>query len=103
MENRSLNRLGKIGTVDSTARFAGIGRETNLVVYDDMDSTTDFVIGQVSHLHTFIDHSLSSEGGISVDYDGNYLFTINVTHQVLLGASTAKDNWVNCLQMRGVS
>lgn len=103
VEDRRLDGFGEVCAVDSRAGLIRAGCETNLVVHHDVDSTSYFVAGKVSHLHGFIDNSLSSKGGITVDQEGHYSFTLFITNEMLLSASATQYYWVNCLKMRWVS
>ena len=67
MENWGVDGLSKIGCVSCGSTFAGNGGETNLVIYDDVNGSSNRVVGQVLHLHGFINDSLTRKGCVSVD------------------------------------
>ena len=50
VEDRSVDRLGNISSVDARSALAGVSCETNLVVNNDVDSATSFVVSQRLHL-----------------------------------------------------
>ena len=102
VEDRGLDRLGKICTVDTGARFAGVGGETDLVVHNDVDGATYLVAGKVNHLHGLINDTLASKGSITVNNEGNYSLSIMVTKEVLLSTSTSKNDGIDGLKMRGI-
>jgi len=61
MEDWGINRFGKIRSIVSRSSFAWNGCETNLIVDNDMNCSSNSVILQVLHLHCFINNSLSGE------------------------------------------
>lgn len=50
VEDRSVDRLGNISSVDARSALAGVSCETNLVVNNDVDGATSFVVSQRLHL-----------------------------------------------------
>ena len=79
VEDRGFDRLGKVGAVDSGAGLGGVGRETDLVVHNDMDGATYLIVGKVNHLHGLINDTLASEGSITVNNEGDYSLSLLVT------------------------
>lgn len=61
VENRSIDRLGKICAVLSTSSLLGSSGKTNLVINNHMDGAANTIVGKVLHLHGFIDHSLTGK------------------------------------------
>jgi len=59
VEYRRIDRLGKVCAILSTSSFLGSSGKTNLVIDNHMDGAANTVVGEVLHLHGFIDHSLA--------------------------------------------
>lgn len=78
VEDRGFDRLGKIGAVDSRAGLGGVGRETDLIVHNDVDGATDLIVGKVNHLHGLINDTLASEGSVTVNNEGDYSLSLLV-------------------------
>ena len=79
VEDRGFDRLGKVGAVDSGAGLGGVGRETDLVVHNDVDGATDLIVGKVNHLHGLINDTLASEGSVTVNNEGDYSLSLLVS------------------------
>lgn len=79
VEDRGFDGLGKVGAVDSGAGLGGVGRETDLIVHNDVDGATNLIVGKVNHLHGLINDALASEGSITVNYEGYYSLSLLVT------------------------
>lgn len=79
MEDWGFDRLCKVGAVDSGAGLGGVGRETDLVVHNDVDSATYLIVGKVNHLHGLINDTLASEGSITVNNEGDYSLSLLVS------------------------
>lgn len=67
MEDRCIDRFGKISAVLSTSCLLGSSGKTNLIVNYHMDCTTYTVVGEVLHLHGLVDYSLASKGSVTMD------------------------------------
>lgn len=82
----------------------GSGGETDLVVDDHMDGTTDVVIFKGLHLEGLSDNTLSGHGGISVNNDGDNLAAVffSSPKEVLLSTGSSLDDRVDALKMGGV-
>ena len=61
VENRGIDRLGKVCAILSTSSFLGSSGKTNLVIDNHMDGAADTVVGEVLHLHGLVDYSLTSK------------------------------------------
>jgi hypothetical protein len=70
-----------------------------------MDCSTDGVVLERLHLEALVDDSLTSNGGIPVDNDGDDLLSVLLlsTEEMLLSAASAHHAGVNSFQMGGVS
>lgn len=106
MEYRSTDGLGNVCRVVSTSSLLRCGRESNLVVTNDMDSASHRIVLQALHLETFVNHSLACKRCISVNQDWNQLgsvgfATFRVSYVVFSSASTHRDG-VDALQVRWV-
>ena len=67
VEDWSIDCLSEIGGVHCRPSFLGSGSESNLVVHNDMDGSSNGVVREILHLHGFVDDTLSCEGSISMD------------------------------------
>ena len=105
VENRGADCSCNFRTVSARSCAVGSRRETNLVVNDDVNGATDSVVLQLLHLEALVDDTLSGDGGITVDHDGDDLLAVLLltTKEVLLGTSASSHTRVHSLQMRGVS
>jgi len=104
MENWRANRLGNFGTVVAGPSLNWTGCETNLVVDNNVDNASYFVVLEVLELQAFKNDTLPSERRITMYNYGHNLCAglITSTKEVLFGSDTAHDDWVNGLQVRGV-
>ena len=74
-----------------------------MVVDDDVDGATGGVLGQLGDAHIFVDDALTSEGGITVDDDGDGGgLGIFVTSGVLEAAGESLDEGVDGFEVRRV-
>jgi hypothetical protein len=76
VKDRTVECLTKVGAVGGGTRMDRIGGETNLIVDNDVDSTSDIEIFHTGHLHGLVDYTLSSKGSISVQQYGNHVADI---------------------------
>ena len=105
MENRRVNTLGHIRGVDSRSCFIRCCCETNLVVHDNMDRTTDLVVFKILHLKRFKHYALPSHCCVAMhDYRHN-LSSLNIasTEEVLLSSCSTHDNWVYTFKVGWIS
>jgi len=103
VEDGGVNGLGNVGTVGSRAGETGIGGETDLVVDDNVDGTTSLVRGKSVETHGFVDNTLTSESGVTVEQDthggvGLLLVTVVVQN----GSGLSENDGVFGFQMRRV-
>ena len=61
VENWSLNGFGKICAVGSRSALAWNSGESDLVVHNDMNRSTNTIVSETLHLDSFIDDTLSRE------------------------------------------
>jgi len=59
MEDWSTDSLSQIRAVSCRSSLVWSGGETNLVVHDHVNGTSDGVVLEILHLHGLIDHTLS--------------------------------------------
>jgi hypothetical protein len=99
VEDGSINCLGDISGVNTGAALAWVSSETNLVVHNDVDCTTDPIVGKRLHLKLFKHHTLTGKSSVTVHNDRHHsslVFSITA-HSMLLGSDSTHDHWVNCL------
>jgi hypothetical protein len=101
MENWCVDRLGNVGRVHTRSCFIGRSGETNLVVYYDVNGTSDFVVFKILHLKRFKNYALSSESSITVNYNRNnpLSFFFASAEEVLFSTSSSHDNWIDTFKM----
>lgn len=103
VEDRSVNGLGNVRAVRGGAGEAGVSGETDLVVHNNVDSTTGGVGGKRVESHGLVDDTLGGKSGITVQqhtHGGVEVLLILVV--VLDGASLSENDRVLSLQVRGV-
>ena len=101
VENRSADGRGDFGAVSARTRAVRGRCEADLIVDDNMDGASDFIILKPLHLQALVHDTLSSDRSITVNYNGYGLLTILAlsTQEVLLSANTALDARVDRFQM----
>jgi len=104
VENRGVNALSNVGSVDTGSALVRSGGEADLIVNNYMNSASYVVVLQRLHLQGLLDHSLSGEGGVSVDLNWHHTVSVDLrsTEEMLLGASSSTDDRVDGLEMRRV-
>jgi hypothetical protein len=105
VENWRVNCFGNVGGVDAGSCLAWGSCETDLVVYNNVDSTTYFVVVKRLHLQLLEHDTLTSEGSVSVhnDWDDCIAGRLVPTEGMLLGTDTTHHYWVDSFQMGRVS
>lgn len=103
VEHRGVDGLGDIRAVRGGTRVTGVGSETNLVVHDDVDSTTGRVGGERVEAHGLVDDTLGGEGSITVQQNTHGAVEVLLIIVVVQNrARLAKNNGVLGFQMGGV-
>lgn len=105
VENGGINGLCNIGSVDTRSGAIRSGRKSNLVVDDDMESSTDGVVLEILHLEALENDTLTSHSGVTVDDNRDNLLTVFLrsTQEVLLSAGSSSHDRVHSFEMRRVS
>ena len=70
MHDGDFEALGEVTRIERGAAIVGVCGKADLVVEDDMNRPTDAVAFEVRHVEGFGNHSLTGEGRIAVDDDG---------------------------------
>lgn len=101
MEDGSIDTLGDIGSVLARSAFVRSSRETDLVVYDDVDGTSDGVVGERLHLELLVNDTLTGHRGITMHNDGAHCLSVLdcATERMLLSACSSHDDGVDGLQV----
>mmetsp|Transcript_13004 Transcript_13004/g.26703 ORF Transcript_13004/g.26703 Transcript_13004/m.26703 type:complete len:316 (+) Transcript_13004:1254-2201(+) len=101
MKDRTIERLSKIRRIRSRSAIDGIGSEPNLIIDNYMNRPANVEIVNSGKLHRFIDYTLSSEGSVSVEENGNNIFSVFgcVSAVELLGASFSHDYGVDAFKV----
>ncbi len=103
VDDRDVEALGEIARVARRAALAGIGREADLVVRDQMEGAADRVADQRGEVQRLRDASLSREGRVAVDQDRQRDARVVEARPGgtvgLLGARTTFDHRVDGLEM----
>lgn len=68
-----------------------------------MNGTADSVVNKICHLHGLVDNTLPGKCSVTVNNDRDYLITVCISSQMLLGTRTTQYDGVNGLEVRGVS
>mmetsp|Transcript_4401 Transcript_4401/g.7749 ORF Transcript_4401/g.7749 Transcript_4401/m.7749 type:complete len:257 (+) Transcript_4401:1244-2014(+) len=99
MEDGTLKCTSKICAVQRGAAHVGISSEANLVVHNHVNAPACFILRQGTHVHCFINDTLSTESSISVNQDRHRLRSIGIIVVVLLCASLTDHHGVYGLQV----
>ena len=99
VEDGSVDDAGHVRAVRRRARVTRIGRETDLVVGNDVDGAAGRVIGQVRQGERLVDDALAGEGGVAVQQDRHDLLAFVVAAVELLGSRFALDDGVDGFQV----
>jgi hypothetical protein len=100
VEDGRVDGLCDIRTVRRRSRESRVGSETDLVVDDQVERTTDSIVGQVVHSHGFVDDTLTGKGGVSVEqYPESGVVVLLVTLEVLDSPGLSHDDRVFSLQV----
>lgn len=107
MEDRSINRFSKIRSIVSGSSFAWNCCETNLIVDNNMNCSSNSVILQVLHLHCFVNNSLSGKWSITMDEDRYNLISILQisiwVKSVVFSSDSSHNHWIDTFQMGWIS
>mmetsp|Transcript_17393 Transcript_17393/g.15305 ORF Transcript_17393/g.15305 Transcript_17393/m.15305 type:complete len:315 (-) Transcript_17393:810-1754(-) len=99
VEYWGFNRLGNICTIKTTSSIFLDCSETNLVVTNNVNSTSNLIVIEVPHLEGFINDTLTSNSSITMDSNRENFFTINITHMLLEGSSSSGNQGVDGFKM----
>lgn len=103
VEDGGIDGLGDISAVGGGASETRISGETDLVVDDEVDGTAGREGGQGVEAKTFVNDTLGSESGVTMEkHAHSSAVSLLVVVVVLDGTGLAEDNRVLGLEMRGV-
>ena len=103
MKNRRFNHLGHIGRIRRTPGIRRHGRETNLVVHDQMHRSPGPIPLQLRQIQHFSHRSLPSKGRITMHQQRQHLTTLrHVAQRPLPRPSLALHHRIHRLQMTRV-
>jgi len=104
VENWRVNSLGNVGSIDTGSCLAGVSCETNLVVDNNVDGSTNLIVVERLHLQLLKDDTLTSHSSVTVHDDGNHFVSARfvAAERVLLSADAAHNHGVNSFQVGGV-
>jgi len=105
VENRGINAFSNISAVSSRSSFIRSSCKSDLIVNDNVNSSSYIVILKRLHLECLLDNSLASKGSISMNLDRYNTSSVDFrsTKEMLLSASSSTNDRVNSLKMRRVS
>src|ERR1700730_9641570 len=78
MENRRLYCCRKRSTIIRTTGVIKISCKTNLIIDDEMNSSSGVIAFQVAHLDHLVYHTLPCHGGIAMDENWKDLIKITI-------------------------
>ena len=103
VEDRRFDHLRHIRAIQRRARIARIRRrEAHLVVDDDVNSAAGVETTRLRELQRFHHDTLTTEGRVAVDDDGQHTLTGVITAAFLTRAHRAFDDGIHDFQMRRV-
>ena len=70
MQYRRLYHCCQRSTIVGASRIIEVGRETNLVINDEMNRTAGIIAFELTHLHRFIYNTLPGQRGVAVNQYG---------------------------------
>mmetsp|Transcript_39817 Transcript_39817/g.62933 ORF Transcript_39817/g.62933 Transcript_39817/m.62933 type:complete len:479 (-) Transcript_39817:382-1818(-) len=103
VDNRGIHVLCHISGVRGRASISRVSGETNLVVDNNVDTSSSCVFRQIIQVKRLINNTLSSKSSITVHQQGANMLSCVITTGILPGTSTSTNNRVDGLKMRGVS
>ena len=103
MDDRHVEALGEIGRVPRRAALTGVGRESDLVVRDQVQRAAGRVALEVLQVQGLGDDPLAGERRVAVQEDGQHLCVVAlVAEGRLLGADHSLHDGVDELEMARV-
>lgn len=84
MEDRCINSLSQITTINTTSWAMRSSSKTYLVIDNNMHCSTNSIIFKMLHLHWFIYNSLSCKCCITMNKNRTYFITSCISHEMLL-------------------
>jgi hypothetical protein len=104
MEDWCIDSFCQIRAVSARPSFIWGSSESDLIVYNNMDSSTYGVILKILHLHRFINNTLTRESCVTVDKNwANLLSFYMITSKMLFSSYFSHNDWVDTLKMRWIS
>src|SRR5260221_9355541 len=95
MKNRRLHRLRHIRRIGTSISVFRISREANLIIDDNVNSSTRRISAQMRHIEGFGDNSLSGKRGIAMNQQRNNMSARCVRRAVLFRAHPAFYDWID--------
>ena len=103
VEYGRLNHLGNIGAVLRGARVSGLtGCETDLIIKHDVQGAAGAISTGLGHLERFHDDSLTREGSVAMQHDGNDCLPVGIIAAILSCPHRTFYNRRHNLQMRRI-
>ena len=102
VEDRRLDELRDVGAILGAAGIAGLRREADLVVDDDVQRAADAVAVQVGHAQSFGHHALPGERRVAVEHQRHAARAVFVFVQSLLGPHAPRDHGVDRFEVRRI-
>ena len=102
VEDRGLDHLGDVAAVERRACVLRVGRETDLVVDDDVQRSAGREAGRLRELHRLRHHALARERRVAVDQEREDRRAGGIAALLLARAHRALDHGVDHLEMRRV-
>mmetsp|Transcript_3284 Transcript_3284/g.9110 ORF Transcript_3284/g.9110 Transcript_3284/m.9110 type:complete len:324 (-) Transcript_3284:622-1593(-) len=105
MENWTIERLSQIAAVGRRPGVDGVGCITNLIVYNDVNSSSNRKVFDISKLHGLVNHTLSRKCSIPMKQNGNNTANIFITISliVLFGSGLSNHKRIDAFQVTRVS
>ncbi len=72
VKDRNLQHFGDVGRIGRAAALVRFGRESDLIVDDDVECAAGSVTLQFAQVQGFLDDSFPGEGGIAMDQDRHH-------------------------------
>ena len=104
MENGGADRCSDFRAIGTRSGAVRSRCETNLIVNNDMNGSSNGIIIELLHLKALIDDALSGHGSITVNdygYDLGAIFLFS-TEEMLLGSSSTSNHRVYSFQVRWI-
>src|SRR5256885_9331685 len=99
VKNWDLKHLGNISRVSRGTGLVWSGRESYLVIDDNMQRASDRITGELAQVECFLNNSLRNERRVSVNEQRHAGVALDIVHAILLATNTSQHHRIDKLQV----